>query len=302
MSATELKAWQDEARDFVLIDVLPPEYYGEKHIKGALNAAVYEVVFLERVKKIIEDPKKTIVVYDSSTKSLASETAAEKLAKAGYKNVYNFSEGLSEWEKMGYPVETGKKAEASLEVDNKNFSLDLEKSILEWTGRNRIKKHYGTINIKKGEIAFEDGKVKGGEFTLDMKSIKDIDLTDENYRKILERHLHSDDFFDTENYSEASLKILEATPIAEATPGMVNYKIRGELLLHGVKRELEFPAMISIIEDGTISAEANFDFDRTLWNVNYGSGRMYEKLGMHLVNDRVSVELFLFFKQGIIPV
>jgi hypothetical protein len=33
--------------------------------------------------------------------------------------------------------------------------------------------------------------------------------------------------------------------------------------------------------------------DPPLWNVNNGSGKLFERLGMHLVNDLVSIELFI---------
>ena len=39
-------------------------------------------------------------------------------------------------------------------------------------------------------------------------------------------------------------------------------------------------------------AQAAFDIDRTDWNISYGSGKLFEKLGMHLVNDRIDIELF----------
>ena len=35
------------------------------------------------------------------------------------------------------------------------------------------------------------------------------------------------------------------------------------------------------------------EIDRTRWNVMYGSGTFFEKLGMHLVNDLIALELFI---------
>jgi hypothetical protein len=51
-------------------------------------------------------------------------------------------------------------------------------------------------------------------------------------------------------------------------------------------------------EDGTLKAQAALDIDRTLWNVCYGSGRLYERLGMHLVNDLISIELFIVAREA----
>jgi hypothetical protein len=45
--------------------------------------------------------------------------------------------------------------------------------------------------------------------------------------------------------------------------------------------------------DGLIAAEAHFDINRTRWKVVYGSGKIYERLGKHLVNDEVSLALSL---------
>ena len=44
-------------------------------------------------------------------------------------------------------------------------------------------------------------------------------------------------------------------------------------------------------EGGGLVARAHFDFDRTEWGVRYGSGKFYERLGKHLVSDRISVDL-----------
>ena len=51
--------------------------------------------------------------------------------------------------------------------------------------------------------------------------------------------------------------------------------------------------MVASQADGTLKAQAAIDLDRTLWGVCYGSGRLYERLGMHLVNDLISIELFI---------
>jgi polyisoprenoid-binding protein YceI len=84
--------------------------------------------------------------------------------------------------------------------------------------------------------------------------------------------------------------------IKDALGGISNYQMKGVLTIKDVKRPIEFPAMIVSIGDGVLNGQAHFDFDRTLWNVRYGSEKFFEKLGMHLVNDVVSLELFLVAK------
>jgi hypothetical protein len=60
-----------------------------------------------------------------------------------------------------------------------------------------------------------------------------------------------------------------------------------------VTEDLGFPALIEGLSGGELAAEAHFDIDRTRWNVIYGSGKFYEKLGMHLVHDVISLGLHI---------
>ena len=143
-----------------------------------------------------------------------------------------------------------------------------------------------------------NGLPASGRFTLDMDTITDLDLEDEGWRGMLHRHLKSDDFFDVERYPEAAFELRGAAAIDGATAGTPNVKIDGALTLKETTRTISFPAIVAAQEDGSLKAQAAFDFDRTLWGVCYGSGRLYERLGMHLVNDLISVEIFLVARQA----
>jgi polyisoprenoid-binding protein YceI len=71
---------------------------------------------------------------------------------------------------------------------------------------------------------------------------------------------------------------------------MPDFHLQGQMTIKGIKREIDFPAVVGF-KDGEIIAQAHFDIDRTQWNVIYGSGRFFEHLGMHLVNDIISLQL-----------
>ena len=47
----------------------------------------------------------------------------------------------------------------------------------------------------------------------------------------------------------------------------------------------------SPVGDGSLVARANFDLERTRWNVLYGSGKFYEGLGRRLVSDLITIDL-----------
>jgi polyisoprenoid-binding protein YceI len=126
-----------------------------------------------------------------------------------------------------------------------------------------------------------------------MDKIVNLDLRDEEYNRMLITHLKSDDFFDVTRYPHASYTIFRAEPLAGAVPGAANYLVKGSLEVKGVGMELQFPAEIVPQANGQLKARASSDLDRTEWGVIYGSGRYFEKLGMHLVSDIVTVEIFL---------
>lgn len=293
----ELKNWIDNEKDMLLLDVLPPEYYTEKHIKGALNAPVYEIAFLDHVRKLTGDLNKTIVVCNERESSLSAQDAAEKLIKAGYKNVYACNGALEAWEGAGYPLEKGEQIEMSSFKEG-GYEVDVEKSTLQWIGRNAKYAHSGNINIKSGKIIFKGGVLESGMFVIDMTSIRDNDLSDSVMKGVLESHLKSPDFFDVDEYPEAMFSIKTARLSDNVSLGVSSYDISGILTIKDVNNTIDFPAMVTPVGDGSINVQAHFDFDRTLWNVRYGSEKFFEKLGMHLVNDMVSVELFLVAKRN----
>lgn len=293
----ELKSWLDEDRKMLFVDVMNPEYFAEKHIKGALNAPVYEVVFPTYLEKIDWDKAATVIAYNQKEDSFATQDAAMKLTRLGFQDVYEFPGGLSKWEEAGLGVEKGESVPVP-RIDDGEYGLDLESSIVGWSGRNVKYAHRGTINLKSGKVVIKNGKLTGGEFVLDMTTIKDLDLTDDSWRGVLESHLKSSDFFDVENFPEASFSIGDVKELRGALIGTPNHVLGGSLNIKGVSRSIEFPAMIVPMGEGVLNGQAHFDFDRTLWNVRYGSEKFFENLGMHLVNDFVSLELFLVAKKG----
>ena len=115
-------------------------------------------------------------------------------------------------------------------------------------------------------------------------------------RRMLEKHLKTDDFFDVGRFPEARFQLTKITATPDAVPGSPNFEITGGLTLKNVSRVLTFPAIFGITPDGLLAADAHLDIDRTQWNVLYGSGKFYEKLGKHLVNDVISLGLKMFTK------
>jgi polyisoprenoid-binding protein YceI len=294
ISCKELYHWIDEKREFILVDVLPQEYYAARHIPGARNACVYEIAFPDLVRSVTEDTGSLIIVYDSSNRSKASCWAAEKLAAMGYGKILILSGGIEEWEGSGYPVDIlGPEPEDEPSLADRPYSVDREKSSVEWTGRNINTKHTGTIDISGGELIVRNGQLAGGSITLDMGTIRNQNLQDSTLNMLLVKHLMSEDFFCVERFPSAGFEVTGCQFLEQSTPGTPNYLLTGKLTLKGISKEITVPAFVSPGEGGTIKAQSWFDIDRTEWNIIYGSGKLFEKLGMHLVNDKITLELFL---------
>jgi len=289
MEARELKQLLDEQAELILVDVLPEEYFLMEHLPNARNACVYQVDFLDAMSKLAPDREKRVVVYSCSSGGLASSVAASKLTAAGWSSVSDFKGGVSEWRSAGYSVEGTGKAEAPLPKD-RIYRVNTAESLIEWTGRNIAGKHTGTLKLSSGEVAVEGGKATSGHFLIDMKSINNSDLPDQTMAAMLVSHLLSEDFFEVNKHPEGRLTISSMEPIEESSTGRPNYTVKGRLKLKDVERPIEFPALVGT-QNNSIIAQADFDIDRTEWNVIYGSGRFFENLGMHLVNDLVSIQL-----------
>lgn len=279
----------------LLIDILPPEHFSRRHLPGASNACVYEVTFLQQVEALAADRSVPIVLYGSCSASHEAAVAADKLARAGYGDVALLKGGLDGWRTAGLPLE----GEAGGQLEDPgttyrpadgSYAVDLEKSIIEWTGRNSNNRHFGSVRLAGGAIAIADGRV-AGEFTIDMRSIANTDLAGNELQPVLLAHLNSEDFFLTRIFPTAKFTLLGVNMAAEPYVGAPNCTVDGSLELRGVRADLSFPATVAPTAEGRLSAEAHFDIDRTRWDVIYGSARFFEHLGMHLVFDPISLQV-----------
>jgi polyisoprenoid-binding protein YceI len=207
--------------------------------------------------------------------------------------------GLQAWQAAGFAVESGAAVLPQATAHDGVYRVDAERSAVEWIGRNINNRHYGRIAISGGEVVMASGRPVSGSFVIDMNTITNLDLQDEGWRGMLHRHLKSEDFFDVKRYPTAIFEVRGAAPIEGTMPGAPNMEIAGSLTIRETTRSICFPAIIAPQDDGSIKAQAALDLDRTLWNVCYGSGKLYERLGMHLVNDLISIELFIVVREAV---
>ncbi|HJW30690.1 MAG TPA: YceI family protein [Saprospiraceae bacterium] len=159
-------------------------------------------------------------------------------------------------------------------------------STIAWKAKKVTGQHHGSVGLKEGTLQMKKGVLSGGHFTIDMATIKDLDMQGE-YAQKLERHLKSDDFFNVEQYPTATLIILKSTPKGEN-----NFTIDANLTIRGITQPIQFDA--TVIPDGKkINATATMTIDRSLYNVKYGSGKFFDNLGDKTIDDHFNLDISL---------
>lgn len=284
-----------EGNDFILINVLPQDVYDRKHLPGSKNACVFEVNFPDQVTSLVSAEYNQIILYGSSHKSKDAVTAAEKLLRLGYHDIYILVGGMAAWQAAGFALEgtdteSREDSQIKLRFRDGTYSVDTKQSGIEWTGRNPNTTHFGTLAFQNGRITVADGLI-GGTFDIDMRSIKNTSLEGDESQPVLIDHLESDDFFFVKMFPTATFTIKRAKLLDEPTLTAPNFDLTGSLKLRGLTREVEFPATLTPLTDEMIGIEAHFDIDRTKWDIIYGSSRFFEHLGMHVIFDLISIQL-----------
>lgn len=167
---------------------------------------------------------------------------------------------------------------SSGEGTKETYKVNASESSVSWLGEKVTGEHNGSVVLKDGSFTFEDGKLTGGTFTVDMTSITDEDLSGE-YKTKLENHLKSDDFFGVEKYPTSTFVITKAVP-----QGPGKYKIIGDITIKGKTEEIQFPADLKE-KDGKVTGTANITIDRSKFDVRYGSGSFFDNLGDKTIYD-----------------
>lgn len=151
--------------------------------------------------------------------------------------------------------------------------VDLKKSSFKWEGTKVSGKHFGKISLKSGKAEMKDGKLTGGEFVADINSLTVDDLKGEWADKFL-AHMKNEDFFTVKKYPTAKLKI----------KSVKENKVTADLTIKGKTNEVKF----DVKQTGKAFAGI-LTFDRTKFDMKYGSGSFFKGLGDKMIHDKVTV-------------
>lgn len=145
------------------------------------------------------------------------------------------------------------------------LDINVASSELKWSGEYAFYfgGHHGTIDFKNGYFIKADDVIIGGEFIIDMTSIKCDDIENGEANESLVNHLKDPDFFDVKNHKEAKLKI---TKIQYHNP--TEMKVYADLTIKGITLPVDFQAEVNFEKK---QMKTRFKIDRMRWGVNYNS-------------------------------
>jgi hypothetical protein len=175
------------------------------------------------------------------------------------------------------------------------YQPDTAVSVVEWIGTKPTGKHHGSLKLAGGSLYVKDTVITGGQFIINMHSLRDIDLAgDTIMQHKLETELKGEMFFDVNKYPAATFEITKVAPFHPAVGDELTLKdathiINGNLTLKSVTKNISFPAKVTI-NNKTINAVANFNIDRTQWGITY---RADKSLQDKLINSQVNISFHI---------
>ncbi|KAB1154430.1 YceI family protein [Flavobacterium luteum] len=173
---------------------------------------------------------------------------------------------------------------ANSSLSSQIIGINIQESIITWNGKKVTGEHKGTINFKEGFLVYENEKIVGGDFIVDMTTINNTDQTGNDKLK-LEGHIKSFDFFNITDFKTSQLVFKSITD-----KGKNLYKVIADLTIKGVTNPIKFDLIIN--KQG---ATAKLKVDRTKYGIQYGSGNFFDDIGDWTIYDEFDLNIDLKF-------
>lgn len=173
---------------------------------------------------------------------------------------------------------------ANAPLAKETVKVKTEESTLVWKAYKVTGAHDGTMDIKNGVLEFENSKLVGGSFDIDMTTLEVTDLEGDSKGK-LEGHLNSADFFDVSKHKNASLVFTDVKP-----SGKNAYSVTADLTIKGITKSINFVTAIY-----GKKANAAIKIDRTEFDIKYGSASFFDGLKDKAIYDEFDIIVDLQF-------
>ena len=161
-------------------------------------------------------------------------------------------------------------ATTAAETTGEIYSVDTT-SVINFIGTKPNGQHNGTMPVSTGSLSVDNGQLTGGSFTVDVTRLAIHDLSGKE-KNDLEGHLKSPDFFEIAKWPTSTFTITEVKPydssVIESKLPNPTHILSGNLTMRDSTLNVSFPASVNINGDN-VSAQADFNIDRTRWGMNY---------------------------------
>ena len=182
----------------------------------------------------------------------------------------------------------------NVKVEGDTYMVESQNSMINWSATKVGGQHNGTIAIKDGKIGISNGQIVAGSIIIDMTSIDVKDL-DGEWKMKLETHLKGleegkeDHFFNVAKYPTARFDITKVTDLEGNEAA--NKMVYGNLTIKGITRTVAFTALVSVDGDSFNFSTTGLKLDRTQWNINYNSKKIFADLQDNIIHDEFTLSV-----------
>jgi polyisoprenoid-binding protein YceI len=170
-------------------------------------------------------------------------------------------------------------AQTEMKTNTKNSTIN-------WKGFKPTGSHFGSIMLKNGNFTLEGNQIIGGEFTIDMTTIVDLDMpADNEYNAKLVKHLKSEDFFGVEKHPTANFKITKVENKGDKT------LVSGDLTIKNKTNPISFLASTVFSNNVLLLKSDTFKIDRSKWNIKYKSKSFFDDLADKFIYDEIEISI-----------
>ncbi len=166
------------------------------------------------------------------------------------------------------------------------YTVDVERSTIEWSAKKVGGGHTGTVKIAGGNLIHTGKTLKSGSFQMNMSSI-----TSDNAR--VTNHLKSDDFFSTEKNPMSKFEITKVT-----SAGTDRVNITGNLSIKGFTHPVTFPASVKQQKGVLVAVASGIRVDRTKYDIKFRSKTFFGDIGDKAIDDEFELSINLTAKKG----
>lgn len=185
-------------------------------------------------------------------------------------------------------------ARAAPEEDRGSTTLcvDATRSLVRWRGTKVGGSHAGVVRFAGGRVRLQDGRVRNGRVTVDMRTIAVTDIPPDQPepRAQLREHLSHEEFFGVSRFPTARFVL---TGIEPAEHGI--YTVSGNLEIRDSAHNVTFQAAAPVVTADEVWASAHFGIDRRLWGIDF-DGRT-STLRNALVHDLIQLDVTLIARR-----